>query len=216
MVPALRDDTCVPTWCPDAELTARVRGGDDPDGSAAGTLYLRFQPDITRWVAHLNQHGALSPPDVEDFLQDAYAFVREAARRYDPSRPQSGSFRTFLKQVLVRRFHNRVRDRRHVQSELLPCAALNHVHSPSAVWPDLAANACDPARIAEEADWLQFLGHLMRDLARRERYVLRAVIAGQSVTVISARLRCSRSTAARLKHNAIVQVRLLAEQQLRD
>src|SRR5262245_28774717 len=179
----------------DAELITLVRAPDCRVAFAAlRALYLRSAPQITRWVEHLNRHGLLCQPDIDDFLQDAYALLLQAVFHYDPRRLAGSTFWTFLEHVIARRFHNYVRARRRALGELRPLALLDRAVSPRAIWPPAPAACYGPVGKIEADELLDCIDHATHHLSAREQYVLQAIVAGQRLRAMAAHLRCSERT----------------------
>jgi RNA polymerase sigma factor (sigma-70 family) len=88
------------------ELLARARSGDD---RALEILFARYLPRLRRWASGRLPNWARSAGDTQDLVQDTLIQVFKNVERFEPRR--EGAFQAYLRQAVMNRIRNAVRDR---------------------------------------------------------------------------------------------------------
>lgn len=106
-LPASHDaDQKVPLADSTFELLARVRAGDD--GAMEG-LFARYLPRLRRWASGRLPRWARDAADTQDLVQETLIAVFKNVERFEPRR--EGAFQAYLRQAVMNRIRNAVRDR---------------------------------------------------------------------------------------------------------
>ena len=88
------------------ELLARVRSGDD---RALEPLFARYLPRLRRWASGRLPRWARDAGDTQDLVQETLVQVFRHIERFEPRR--EGAFQAYLRQAVMNRSRNAVRDR---------------------------------------------------------------------------------------------------------
>jgi RNA polymerase sigma-70 factor (ECF subfamily) len=88
------------------ELLARVRAGDD---GALEPLFARYLPRLRRWASGRLPRWARDAGDTQDLVQETLVQVFKHIERFEPRR--EGAFQAYLRQAVMNRIRNAVRDR---------------------------------------------------------------------------------------------------------
>jgi len=88
------------------DLLARVRAGDD--GAMEG-LFARYLPRLRRWASGRLPRWARDAADTQDLVQETLVAVFKNVERFEPRR--EGAFQAYLRQAVMNRIRNAVRDR---------------------------------------------------------------------------------------------------------
>jgi RNA polymerase sigma-70 factor (ECF subfamily) len=88
------------------ELLARVRAGDE---GALEPLFARYLPRLRRWASGRLPRWARDAGDTQDLVQETLVQVFRHIERFEPRR--EGAFQAYLRQAVMNRIRNAVRDR---------------------------------------------------------------------------------------------------------
>lgn len=88
------------------DLLARARQGDD---RALEPLFARYLPRLRRWAGGRLPRWARDAGDTQDLVQETLIAVFKQIDRFEPRR--EGAFQAYLRQALMNRIRNAVRDR---------------------------------------------------------------------------------------------------------
>lgn len=88
------------------ELLARARSGDE---HALEILFARYLPRLRRWARGRLPQWARSAGDTQDLVQDTLIQVFKHVEQFEPRR--EGAFQAYLRQAVMNRIRNAVRDR---------------------------------------------------------------------------------------------------------
>lgn len=88
------------------DLLARARAGDE---RALEPLFARYLPRLRRWASGRLPGWARDAVDTQDLVQDTLISVFKQVDRFEPRR--EGAFQAYLRQALMNRIRNAVRDR---------------------------------------------------------------------------------------------------------
>lgn len=88
------------------ELLARVRTGDD---RALELLFARYLPRLRRWARGRLPRWARDAGDTQDLVQDTLIQVLRHVEKFEPQR--EGAFQAYLRQAVMNRVRNAIRDR---------------------------------------------------------------------------------------------------------
>lgn len=107
--PSSRPQRIAPTAI-DAESTfdllARAKGGDE---RALEPLFARYLPRLRRWASGRLPRWAREAGDTQDLVQETLVSVFKNVERFEPRR--EGAFQAYLRQAVMNRIRNAVRDR---------------------------------------------------------------------------------------------------------
>lgn len=88
------------------DLLARARSGDE---RALEPLFARYLPRLRRWASGRLPRWARDAGDTQDLVQETLIAVFRNVERFEPKR--EGAFQAYLRQALMNRIRNAVRDR---------------------------------------------------------------------------------------------------------
>ena len=88
------------------ELLARARAGDN---SALEPLFARYLPRLRRWASGRLPRWARDATDTQDLVQDTLISVFKQIDGFEPRR--EGAFQAYLRQAVMNRIRNAIRDR---------------------------------------------------------------------------------------------------------
>ena len=88
------------------ELLARARAGDN---SALEPLFARYLPRLRRWASGRLPRWARDAGDTQDLVQDTLISVFKQIDGFEPRR--EGAFQAYLRQAVMNRIRNAIRDR---------------------------------------------------------------------------------------------------------
>lgn len=88
------------------DLLARARSGDD---RALDVLFARYLPRLRRWASGRLPSWARDAGDTHDLVQDTLLSVFRHVGRFEPRR--EGAFQAYLRQAVMNRIRNAIRDR---------------------------------------------------------------------------------------------------------
>ena len=88
------------------DLLARARQGDD---RALEPLFARYLPRLRRWASGRLPRWARDAGDTQDLVQETLIAVFKQVDRFEPRR--EGAFQAYLRQAVMNRIRNAVRDR---------------------------------------------------------------------------------------------------------
>lgn len=87
------------------DLLARVKQGDD---HALEPLFARYLPRLRRWASGRLPQWAREAEDTQDLVQETLIAVFRRVDRFEPRR--EGAFQAYLRQAVMNRIRNAVRD----------------------------------------------------------------------------------------------------------
>lgn len=88
------------------DLLARARAGD---ARALEPLFARYLPRLRRWASGRLPAWARDAVDTQDLVQDTLISVFKQVDRFEPQR--EGAFQAYLRQAVMNRIRNAIRDR---------------------------------------------------------------------------------------------------------
>ena len=88
------------------DLLARAKQGD---GRALEPLFARYLPRLRRWASGRLPRWARDAGDTQDLVQETLVSVFKQVERFEPRR--EGAFQAYLRQAVMNRIRNAVRDR---------------------------------------------------------------------------------------------------------
>ena len=88
------------------DLLARAWQGDD---RALVPLFARYLPRLRRWASGRLPRWARDGGDTQDLVQETLIAVFKQVDRFEPRR--EGAFQAYLRQAVMNRIRNAVRDR---------------------------------------------------------------------------------------------------------
>ena len=88
------------------DLLARAKRGDD---RALEPLFARYLPRLRRWASGRLPRWARDAADTQDLVQDTLIQVFKHVDRFEPRR--EGAFQAYLRQAVMNRIRNAIRDR---------------------------------------------------------------------------------------------------------
>src|SRR4051794_26319259 len=88
------------------DLLARAKQGDD---RALEPLFARYLPRLRRWARGRLPSWARDAGDTQDLVQETLVQVFKHVERFEPRR--EGAFQAYLRQAVLNRIRNAVRDR---------------------------------------------------------------------------------------------------------
>lgn len=87
-------------------LLARARAGDE---RALESLFARYLPRLRRWASGRLPRWARDATDTQDLVQDTLMSVFKHIDKFEPRR--EGAFQAYLRQAVMNRIRNAIRDR---------------------------------------------------------------------------------------------------------
>ncbi len=188
---------------------------------ARNQLLVRYYEWTNRLIAHRARTTRLGTADVLDAQQDATFALLEAIARYDTLhlvKAGGCSFRTFVRQVLVSRFLDRVRhlsrkDRRYDQSERA-AHALHEGRRPADddFLPSAGRDGRNPAAGLERQEALDRLEQALQRLPASDRRLWEGLASGLGLRAVAQELGISYDAAKRQRRRLLAQLTA----QLRD
>jgi RNA polymerase sigma-70 factor (ECF subfamily) len=174
----------------DAELLARVRGGDD---GALEALFERYeQPLFLFLVGVLRDHHR-----AEDALQETFVQALERLDGVDPDHLRGWLFTVAYHQAMLTRRKVAARQRHFPQTAAGPETAVPDPHG-------------DPVREAVAREEARWCAELLQQLPEGQREVIRQrLYEGKRFRDIAADLGCPLSTALARMHQGLKRLRLL-------
>ena len=88
------------------DLLARARSGDE---RALEPLFARYLPRLRRWASGRLPRWARDAADTQDVVQETLIAVFRNVERFEPKR--EGAFQAYLRQAVMNRIRNAIRDR---------------------------------------------------------------------------------------------------------
>jgi RNA polymerase sigma-70 factor (ECF subfamily) len=88
------------------DLLARARAGDQ---RALEPLFARYLPRLRRWASGRLPRWARDAGDTQDLVQETLIAVFKKVNRFEPRR--EGAFQAYLRQAVMNRIRNAIRDR---------------------------------------------------------------------------------------------------------
>jgi RNA polymerase sigma-70 factor (ECF subfamily) len=189
----------VPT-APVDPLVARLRAGDE---AAFATVVRELHDTLRRLARTIVKSEALA----DEAIQDAWIGVLRGLDRFEGR----SSFRTWVCSILVNRARTlAARDRRHEAQTEEELDGIDAIEARPVAWADES-----PARLAERAELVAFVGEALERLPPRQRAVvmLRDVKAWDSDEVCAA-LGLSEGNQRVLLHRGRAQLRAMLEAHL--
>ena len=106
--PPKRDTDEAPLLSADStfDLLARARAGDT---RALEPLFARYLPRLRRWASGRLPRWARNASDTQDLVQETLVSVFKQVDRFEPRR--EGAFQAYLRQAVMNRIRNAIRDR---------------------------------------------------------------------------------------------------------
>jgi RNA polymerase sigma factor (sigma-70 family) len=186
-------------------------------GPAASELIVRYHKWMYHLVARKARGTRLSAADVQDAQQNAVFAIKEAIDHYNAlelGKQKGCSFRTFLRQVLTRRFVDFVRqvkrDRKHFDRSPRGADVLEEDNSPCGRRPIRRdaphAGTGDPA---DTAAWRELMARLhvaVGRLGEEARALWERLASGASLRVIAEEMGVSYDVAKRRRQTLLAQL----------